>query len=133
MRDPAGIWGNAINPLSTQQIAYGVKKLASITERYPINAAQFAAYARSMPSTEKPKPALPVGEKDIAKRAVNSAYANRVMKHLGLVVPLPEIKYEGDFDYQAVADCATLPEIGNHKHKYFWDQLHKIFNEEWAK
>lgn len=131
--DPANIWSNAINPLTTDQISYGIRKLATITNSYPINAAQFAAYARAMPVVEAPVKALPVGERDIAKRATNSAYANRVMQHLDLVVPLPEIKYEGDFDYRTVADCATLPPIGNHDHKPYWRQLGEIFNEEWVK
>lgn len=133
MRDPAGVWSNAINPLSTQQISYGVKKLASITDRYPINAAQFAAYAKAMPYAEKPKPALPVGEKDVARRATFLAYASRCNNRGGVEVPQIEISYHGEFDYQGVANSAVLPEIGNHNHKRHWHELARIFDEEWAK
>ena len=71
------------------------------------------------------------GEKDWAKRATRTAYANRIMQHIGIVVPLADPKYAGDFDFMGVANAARLPDPENHVHTAEWNDLINAFEREW--
>lgn len=73
------------------------------------------------------------GEQEAARAATNAAFANRIIKHLGLVVPLEPPRYSGAFDYRAVANAAPLPNVKDHKHEYYWNECWRIFNEQWEK
>jgi hypothetical protein len=72
-----------------------------------------------------------VGEKDVAKKAVNSAYAHRVMQHLGFEFNITQPEYSGDFDYQSVAESAGLPDIDDHKHEKHWREVWRLFERAW--
>lgn len=85
---------------------------------------------RSEQAKEKRKKAT-FGEKDVAKQAANSAYANRIMKHIGLLVPITPPKYFGDFDYKSVAEQAPLPDPDDTDHKPYWQQMRSIFDKAW--
>ena len=134
MRDPAGVWSNPIDSLSNEEVKHGIKQLRTITEKFPINAAQFRAHAKSYrPPPQKSKPQIAYSERDAARKACHGAYGNRLMRHLGLVLPIPKPDYCGVFDYNSVASAAPLPNPENHKHEWHWSELRRIFDEEWKK
>jgi len=67
-----------------------------------------------------------------ARRATSSAYANRIMANMGITAKLQPTYYCGDFDYLAVAAAASLPSLDNHDHKWHWQMLWQLFDEEWS-
>jgi len=71
------------------------------------------------------------GEKHYAKKATNAAYANRVMNHIGLVVPVSIPSYYGRFDYKACAESAPLPPVEISDHTAYWKDLWSRFEQQW--
>ena len=79
------------------------------------------------------KKAVPApGEREIARRAVATLYANRCNNRGGMSFAVAEPPYYGDFDYKAVANAAPLPDLHQHDHRSHWAELWRIFDEEWA-
>ena len=131
-RDPTGVWSNAIDTLSDDQVRYGIRQLAHITNEFALNPAQFRAHALTMPEAP-PKPAQRVteGERGVVLKALNTAYAHRIFRKLGMGFPLAESPYTGSFDFMSIVNATPLPEADNHNHKWYWEQLWKNFNEAW--
>jgi hypothetical protein len=134
VRDPAGVWTNAIDPLRVDQIQYGIKMLAKDVSDWPPTPAQFAAKAKAardpVPVVVNKRIAKDT-ERDDARRACQSGFAMRICgkrpKH---------DEYTGDFLVETFLDTLSYPgpdfEITHvDAHKPFWDTMHKEFDEAW--
>ena len=72
-----------------------------------------------------------------ARKATIMSYRHRCTAHVALkgqpkMFSKPNINYQGDFDYQAVADGVSLPrncELGNHQ--VAWNVLYRAFDKAW--
>lgn len=158
--DPAGIWSQAINGLSTEAIRHAVGLLKNDTGEWAPTAGQFRALARSYQPVSVARKRTRRDAKENAKRATATWFSYRITQHLG-AVPLdneprglhkgthwagsvlrtepPVINYHGKFDYRAVADAAPLPDSRPVKtmaqaqdlHRPCWDALWAMFEEVW--
>jgi len=72
-----------------------------------------------------------------ARKATIMSYRHRCTAHVALkgqpkMFTKPKINYQGDFDYQAVADGVSLPknsDLGNHQ--VAWNFLYRAFDKAW--
>lgn len=132
MRDPANVWADAIDPLSIAQILYAKSLLKNVTDKFPINAAQFRGLAlRHRSETVRPESIADNSEYGAMKRAASSAYAMRVCGRK----PSFEGTYHGSFDYMHVVNAVPVPaqdEVGHAAHKPYWDGFFNTLKEEWT-
>lgn len=100
--DPAGVWSNAIDPLSIDQIRHGIKSLATITADFALTCAQFRALALTYsPPLEAAAQPEPVTENQILHHAVLAKYLTKYVAATG--------GYRGDFDIDQFVDQQLVP------------------------
>jgi len=130
-RDPAGVWSNAIDDLTNDQIAFAIRQLRNEVREFALNPAQFRAIAKQHQPHQQEviKPIADLSEKEEARKAVRTRYGLRIA-HCHPTHPSP---YQGDFDVDGVAMAAKLPPEGyGHQAKLFWDELEREFDTAWS-
>ena len=131
-RDPTGVWSNAVDGLSAEQIRYAIRKFSDETSSFAITPGQFKALAKSAPDIPK-RPAI-TRQVDNSERGKAFAACKLAYCHIvcGTTPRESAQKYRGTFDYKAVARAAPKPKDSSFAaHERAWDRLFELFANEW--
>jgi hypothetical protein len=132
LRDPAGVWGNALAGLNSDQIRHGIRQLSLTTREWPPTPGQFRESSVAYRPTDEAAPVQRVMDLSAhgrAWRACQVAFSKRLT---GISMASPPV--ETDFDIEYVLASTPRPKSSSLiEHHHAWAKLKSNFDSEWAR